>query len=118
MHKQNKMQATSIQRNTSYKGETIEEKVARITQNKEPIKDGAPLIYTERKMGVQAAYDIRTDRFEVAADAMDKIHKINAAKKEATMGEKAKDGMKEEAKTETKNDGGTKPADNTSQEGK
>ena len=29
-------------------GETIETKVARIVQNKEPITDGAPMIYTEK----------------------------------------------------------------------
>ena len=30
-------------------GETIETKVARITQNKEPITDSAPIIFTEKK---------------------------------------------------------------------
>ena len=38
--------------------EYIEEKVRRITENKEPIKDGAPIIYTERKDGVNPAYNI------------------------------------------------------------
>ena len=33
-------------------GETIETKVARIVQNKEPITDGAPMIYTEKEQGV------------------------------------------------------------------
>ena len=33
-------------------GEYIEEKVRRITENGEPIEDGAPIIYTERKDGV------------------------------------------------------------------
>ena len=35
--------------NTSVEGETIEMKIERTTVNKEPITDGAPLIYTERK---------------------------------------------------------------------
>jgi len=52
--------------NQSIEGETIEQKVERVTTNKEPISDGAPLIYTERKEGVQAGYNIRTDRFEIA----------------------------------------------------
>ena len=30
-------------------GETIETKVARITQNKEPITDSAPIIFTENR---------------------------------------------------------------------
>ena len=64
-------------------GETIENKVARITQNKEPITDGAPIIYTEKKDGVLPAYNIRTDRFDIALDAMDKIGKSKAKKENA-----------------------------------
>ena len=38
-------------------------------------EDGVfPTIYTEKKDGVQPEFDIRTDRFEVAIDAIDKIH--------------------------------------------
>ena len=33
----------------SYEGETIENKVQRIVLNKEPIEDGAEIIYTEKK---------------------------------------------------------------------
>ena len=33
-----------------------------------------PTIYTEKKDGVQPEFDIRTDRFEVAIDAIDKIN--------------------------------------------
>ena len=54
-------------------GEYIEEKVRRITENGEPIEDGAPIIYTERKDGVNPAYDIRTDRWEIAQDAMEQV---------------------------------------------
>ena len=68
--------------NTSVEGETIEMKIERITVNREPITDGATLIYTERKDGVLAGYDIRTDRFEIAIDAMDKVSKTNQAKRE------------------------------------
>ena len=39
-----------IKYNKSYVGERLEEKIQRITSNKEPIKDGAPLIYTERSI--------------------------------------------------------------------
>lgn len=70
----------------TYEGETIEKKVARIMENNEPIKDGAPEIYTERKDGIVKAYNIRTDRWEVAADAMDAVNKSFQAKRE----EKAK----------------------------
>ena len=39
----------------------------------EPIKDQVPLIYTERKTGVNPEYNIRTDRFMIAMEAMGKI---------------------------------------------
>lgn len=64
-------------------GETIETKVRRITQNKEPIKDGAPILYTDRSEGVRADTDIRTDRFEIAVEAMDKVTQSHLAKREA-----------------------------------
>ena len=66
-------------------GEYIEEKVRRITENNEPIEDGAPIIYTERKDGVNPAYNIRTDRWEIAQNAMEQVgdnkSKIIAMKK-------------------------------------
>lgn len=64
-----------------YEGETIERKVARITLTKEPITDTAPIIFTEKKDGVLPAYNIRTDRFDLAIDAMDKIEMERIAKK-------------------------------------
>ena len=54
-------------------GEYIEEKVRRITENNEPIEDSAPIIYTERKDGVNPAYNIRTDRWEIAQNAMEQV---------------------------------------------
>ena len=51
--------------------------------NKETITDkGTQLLYQDRKEGVQAAYDIRTDRFEIAVEAMDKVAKSYAARRE------------------------------------
>ena len=58
-------------------------KVRRIVHEKEPIKDGAPIIYTDRKDGVQAGFNVRTDRFEVATEAMDKVSKSKIAKRNA-----------------------------------
>lgn len=68
--------------NQSTEGETIEQKMERIINNKEPIKDGAPILYTERKEGVRASTNIRTDRFEIAVEAADKIAKSYKAKRE------------------------------------
>ena len=61
-------------------GETIEAKVRRITENNEPITDGAPIIYTNRDDGVLPAYNIRTDRWEIAQKAMDAVNQANLAK--------------------------------------
>ena len=66
---------TTIVRMESREGETIEAKVRRIMSNNEPISDQAPLIYTERKDGINPDYDIRSDRFDYALDAMSKIEK-------------------------------------------
>jgi len=82
MYKQNKYTGTGLNINKGLEGETIEQKVERVTVNKEPIKDGAPLIYTDKKDGVLAGYNIKTDRFEVALDAINTIQKSNAAKRE------------------------------------
>lgn len=60
-------------------GETIEQKVARMVDNQEPIKDAVPTIYQERAEGVLPAYDIRTDRFMVAIEAMGKVSNYNAS---------------------------------------
>ena len=78
-----------INKNESVVGISIERKVEKITESKEPITDGAPLIYTERKEGVIPAYDVRTDRFEIAMDAMGKVVKSNVAKREQAAAKKA-----------------------------
>lgn len=63
-----------------YEGESIETKCARILQSKEPITDTAPIIYTAKEDGVLPAYNIRTDRFDIAIDAYDKITRSSAKK--------------------------------------
>lgn len=83
---------TLISENRSTRGETIEMKIQRIMNNREPIKDGSPLIYTDRKEGVKAGYDIRTDRFEIAIEAMDKVTKSVYAKR--AEGDKPKEEVK------------------------
>ncbi len=70
----------TINHNESYIGETIEQKVERVTTSKEPIEDTAPVIYTERKDGVLPEYNPRTDRFEVALEGMDAAHRSTRAK--------------------------------------
>lgn len=56
-----------------FEGQSIEEKVRRITTSKEAIEAISPMIYQERKEGIKSAYDIRADKFEIAQAAMDSI---------------------------------------------
>lgn len=107
-YKRTKNKETSLTVNTSYEGERIEQKIQRIVNNKEPISDGAPLIYTERKEGINPAHDIRTDRFEIAIEAMDKVTASMRAKREnkPSLGEEAAKNMKIE-------NGEAKPAEGT-----
>lgn len=100
---------SKLEINDCVEGEHIETKVERIVHNNEPIKDGAPLIYTERKDGVQASTDIRTDRFEVAIDATDKIAKSYKARREEKpkVEESKKTEDKGSKKTEDKGSAGT-----------
>lgn len=100
MYKQQQPSATTLNVNKGYQGETIEGKVRRLTQNKEPIKDVGELHYTERKDGVRPEYDIRTDRMEIALEAMDKASKSHIAKRGQSLGERAYENMNEEQKTE------------------
>lgn len=67
-------------------GETIEAKVRRITRNNQKIEDGAPNIFQERKDGVKAEHNIRTDRWELAVEAMDKVAQAQIAKREENPG--------------------------------
>lgn len=83
MYKISNYSNTGFNINQSMEGQTLEQKIEQITNNKEQVKDGAPLIFTEKSEGVKAGYNIRTDRFEVAVDAMDKMLKSSIAKSEA-----------------------------------
>lgn len=114
MYKPSLYRNTQISINNAYQGETIEKKIQRIVNNKEPITDNAPIIYTERKDGVNPSHNIRTDRFEVAIEAMDKVSKSMRAKREGKpktgdqeTGKAAVEGMKKEG------DGGAKSIDTT-----
>lgn len=111
MYKKTKPTKTTLIVNQSLEGETLEQKIRRIVNNKEPIHDGAPLIYTERKNGVEPQYDIRTDRFEIAVEAMDKVSGTHTAKRDQRLGEQAKEGMKKEEISEAKPIQGTDAKD-------
>ena len=76
----------------TYEGETIETKVRRVVENKEPISDGAPIVYTEKKDGVLPQFNVRTDKWEIALDAMDKVQASRIAKSKQYMEQLEKKG--------------------------
>lgn len=73
---------TKIDLNQSYEAETMVKKLQKAMDSKSPLDDAAPIVYTNKKDGVMPAYDIRTDRFEVARIATEKMAAYEAAKTE------------------------------------
>lgn len=73
MLKQKKPSKGLMSCNEYYHGETIEAKLRRVMLNKEPIEDGAPIVYTERKDGVRFETNIRSDRFDFAIEKMAEV---------------------------------------------
>lgn len=73
----------------TYQAEPREVKLRKIISGESSnMEDGVfPTIYTEKKDGVLPEYDIRTDRFEVAIDAIDKINQSVANQVAKSKGE-------------------------------
>ena len=73
----------------AYLAEPREVKLRKIISGESSnMEDGVfPTIYTEKKDGVLPEYDIRTDRFEVAIDAIDKINQSVANQVAKSKGE-------------------------------
>ena len=72
-------QTHGIVKNDSYEAEPLEVKLRKATEEKKPIEAIAPMIYTEKSKGVIPEYDIRTDRFEIAQTAMEKLNNVKFA---------------------------------------
>lgn len=72
-----------IKSTDAYECDRLELKLRRLIESKEPIDENVtvPLVYTERKEGVLPAYDIRTDRFDLAIMAMDAANRMRDAKR-------------------------------------
>lgn len=64
----------------SYEAKTIESAIAVMMENKEQIKAESPMIYTEKKDGVLPQYNVRTDKWDIAQKAMDRVNKEKIAK--------------------------------------
>ena len=65
-----------------FEGETIEREIERLTTEKTPIESVSPQIFTEAKDGVLPECDIRTDRWDIAMEAMDSVAASYRAKRE------------------------------------
>lgn len=63
----------SFKTTEGFEGQSIEEKVFSAVNSNAPIEAVAPMVYTERKDGVLPETNIRTDRFEIAQEAMTNI---------------------------------------------
>lgn len=98
MYTQRQPTQTSLNVNQSYEGERIETKVQRMVENKEPITDSAPPIYTERSEGVNPLTDIRTDKWEYMNDAMTQATNVQLGKRAQRLGEEAMKNMTIEEK--------------------
>lgn len=90
MYKTPIMEKSTLGINESIQGEPIEHKLDRVVTNGEGVEDGAPAIYTERKDGVLPAYDIRTDKWDLAIDALDGMHARNLEKRMTSIEERRK----------------------------
>lgn len=64
---------TKASEENSFIGESIEEKVRKVTADNTNIEAISPIIYTERKDGVLPEYNIRTDKWDIAQQAMNTI---------------------------------------------
>lgn len=79
-------------------GETLIKKCQRILDEGEPLTDGAPMIYTPKQAGVKPECNVRTDKWDIAMNAMDRVnsYKLTEYLKKGTTEESDKpDGQKE-----------------------
>lgn len=84
-------------------GETLIKKCQRILDEGEPLTDGAPIIYTPKQEGVRPECNVRTDKWDIAMEAMDRVnsYKLSEYLKEGTKETPNKpEEKKDEGKTE------------------
>lgn len=93
-------------------GENILTKVRRILDENEPLTDGAPLIYTPKEDGVKPEFDIRTDKWQIAINAMDRVnaYKLSDYTKNGRNPELKEEARESEATTDETTSGGDNSA--------
>lgn len=85
MKKSVRMHRSKLQSVECSEGITIETMVEKILNNQNNDETEKKQMYTERRDGVLAGTDIRSDRWDIAIDAMDKSSKSQTAKRQAKM---------------------------------
>lgn len=81
-YKQNPIMGSTLESVELTEGITMETQVALFMNNQTDLERATPLIYTERKEGIVSAYNIKSDRFDIAIDAMEKSAKSLTAKRQ------------------------------------
>ena len=115
MYKIPKKTITSIERNESIEGETLEMQIQRMINNGEVLGEEKEMIYTKPSEGVLYGTDIRGDRQEkaiemtekVAADVMRRRELKSLAEKQKNEAEKAKEEVEKAEKNNEKTGGNT-----------
>lgn len=81
MRKPKNFPKTQIVKNDTIEAKSLMVKLREITNEKEPIPVDAeiPRVYTHRNEGVLPGHDIRSDKFEIAREAKEKINKYKAS---------------------------------------
>lgn len=82
MRKRTSENRTTLRANKSYEAEPLEWTLRRAMVSQQGIEATSPQIFTDRKDGVKPEYDIRTDRFEIAREAMDSVSKSQIARRQ------------------------------------
>lgn len=72
--------------NEDYEGQSIERMIEKFLNEGTPIESISPTIYTLRSEGVRPEYDIRTDKWEIAQEAMGRVtDKYHEARKQSQL---------------------------------
>ena len=95
---------TKFSINNSEGGESLEKELQRVKQEGGTIESTVPKIFTARGEGVVPDLNIRTDRWDVAVEAMNVVHRSQTAKKMDKFGFKGEN---------EKKDSGTEPTGGT-----
>ena len=99
MYKVRQLPTTGIKRNVSTVGETIEDEVYKMVYEKNIPSAQKSIIFQEKKEGVQPAYNVRTDKFDIALDAIDAVTKYG---RKTARAKDEKKGQESGEKTEEK----------------